>query len=319
NGEFLLQGPTSNAPPGTLSLFEIDAGDYTSVTNLEVGTLSLWSSQGGDMELSIYNGTVEAKILKMVAWGYEGTINMGNGTLHALSNDNAYAQFNMLADGTGDIIIDSVETNMAALLLDFESGNEGSFTFGDKAGGPAGGLWEGLVGNGNVSIDGVPTTSLLAYQITTIGDSTKISLPGPLGPLESYLVWMGSFGLTDTNTTAAMTADPDGDGVANLSEYAMLGDPIDPNVQGTTPEAIITNVGGTNYFACAHYERTNKDDMGLSYAVERNVDLVTGTWTNDAVYPYGAGAYNADFNVATNFTTMDEGKQFMRLRVEFQE
>ena len=112
---------------GITTVYEINdpRTDYAAYTNLAAGTLSLWSQFGEKIELSILSGHVEADVLKLATWGHEGTINMGNGILHAGSNNFANAKFKMLAGGTGVITIDSVEADMGGLRLNFETGNLG--------------------------------------------------------------------------------------------------------------------------------------------------------------------------------------------------
>lgn len=322
--DFAMRGGSDGS--GITTLFEINALDYTSVTNLDVGSLTLWSQHGEDMELSIFRGTVEvATNLNLVSGGH-GTINMGSGLLHAPVWSGSDANVNMLDGGDGEIVVDDMNGIGADdLYVNFESGNKGSFTFGAYSNGvSAGGTWEWMVNNGHVSLDGVPTTSVVAFQITTDGDSSTISLPGPLGKLESYLVWAGGFGLTDTNTTAAMTADPDGDGVPNLSEYGMLGDPTNKNDRGTTPTSVIVNLGGDNYFVQVHYERTDSFKKGLSYYAERSSGhnlIVAPAWTNEGISYYGTESGSiAGFNGITNYVPMAGlDQQFLRLRVGFEE
>ncbi|MCF7817539.1 MAG: PEP-CTERM sorting domain-containing protein [Kiritimatiellales bacterium] len=111
---------------------------------------------------------------------------MRDGILHATSMTTGKSAINMMAGGTGDIVIDSLDTTLnAALYLNFETGNEGSFTFGQKTGGvSAGGTWQWLINNGQILIDGVVNTNLASYSITGAGLSSTIALipePATLG------------------------------------------------------------------------------------------------------------------------------------------
>lgn len=173
---------------GITTIYEIDDArtDYSTYTNALINTqLVMWSQYGEKMELSLLSGHLEVAALSLNAAG-KGTVNMGDGILHAASLINGKANVNMLAGGTGDIVIDLLDTSLAnGLYVNFETGNEGSFTFGQKTGGvSAGGTWQWLIGNGQVSIDGVVNTNLFSYAITGAGLSSTIAMipePATLG------------------------------------------------------------------------------------------------------------------------------------------
>lgn len=177
--EVALRGGTSGS--GITTVYEIeDSGNAgAGYANLTTGTLTMWSQSGEKMEMSILSGRVEVTAnLSLVSDG-NGTINMRDGLLHAVSGTTSDAQFNMLAGGTGNVTVDAIADN--AYNVNFETGNLGSFTLGSKNGGSAGGVWEWSIGNGNISIDGVTVTDAAQFSITSTGgnDTTMALIPEP--------------------------------------------------------------------------------------------------------------------------------------------
>ena len=146
--ETLFNGGSVSGVVGTVYEIDDPRTDYASYTNFAVGKMALWSQFGGEIEFSVLSGRVELKELRMAAWG-TGTINMGDGILHALTNTLNGTQFNMLSGGSGNIAIDGVSAADGIFNVNFESGSAGNFTIGSKEGGSAGGVWEWIIGNGS--------------------------------------------------------------------------------------------------------------------------------------------------------------------------
>jgi len=331
--ELAMRGGTTNGVTGDVGVtfIEIDAADYQSTTNFTIGKLTMWSRFGGDMTLNVLRGTVGAEHFEMYSGGH-GTVNLKDGVFHAGTwafNNNPAESYvsdttvNMLAGGSGNFVIDNMNGLSATngLILNFESDNAGGFTLGQFTNDvSAAGQWEDMVAAGRVLIDGVPTASLLAYDIINDGNSSTISLPGPMSPMETYMVWASTFGLSDTNTTAAMTADPDGDFADNLAEYSMGGNPTNSSERGYVPVTATVEVESVNYFTYVHYERADKADVGLSYSKEQSASLEFPAWSTSGVFLLGSGASEyTGYNAITNFIGTTDAKHFMRLRVEFQD
>jgi len=296
-GEFPLRGGSLGS--GITTVYEINdpRTDYASYTNLTAGMLSLWSQFGEKIELSILSGHVEANVLKLVTWGHEGTINMGNGILHAGSNNFANAKFNMLAGGTGVITIDSVEADMGGLRLNFEPGSQGSFTFGDKAGGTAAGFWEELVISAKISIDGVAETDPAKFDITGIGNSATIALPAVPSPAERYEAWAGGQGLVITN----MMADPDVDGMDNLTEYALGGNPNIDDAAILLPAYTLKEGGEPSVVQYIYNRRRDAVERGLNYAIIVKTDLIKDQWLSyGTFFETGSAVIDSDFEAVTN-------------------
>ena len=104
-----------------------------------------------------------------------------------------------------------------------------------------------------------------------------------------------NFGSYTSNTSAADSADPDGDGLSNLMEYA-LG--LDPNSSGVMPAVLALNGANLEY---SYTRSTAAKDNGTTYQIEWSDTLAAGSWSTETVkasVPKGNG-----------------GKRFLRLRV----
>ncbi len=318
-GKMVMRGGTTN---GYATLYEIEdlRPDYESYTNLNVvSAIEAWSQYGQPIEFSLLSGHVEAGALGLVSKN-QTTFNLRDGIFNVGSAVNLKAHFNMLAGGTGAMTIDSLDTVVGEFYLNFETGNAGTFTFGslyETNSASAHISW--MVNNGHVSIDGVVDTNPLHYAISNEGLASTIALPGDQTPTERYVSWAAYYGLTDTNT-AAMTANPDGDGLDNLAEYGVGGNPNNGGDTGYAPVTEMTVEGGTNWFVFVHAERSDAAARGLSYGLERGSDLVDTNWVGSGIEAVGSGVLNAEFNTVTNRIEADsEAMQFIRLRVGFQE
>jgi len=129
--------------------------------------------------------------------------------------------------------------------------------------------------------------------------------------LTGYDGWAAGFtGFFDT----ALESNPDGDGLNNLLEYALNGDPT-AGGDDILPTSLTGMDGGTNWFYHVHTERT--DDGTLTYNVEIIENLVIGTWTNNSEIVYvGDSATVDNYKSVTNRTDTAEAAEFIRLQVE---
>ena len=102
-------------------------------------------------------------------------------------------------------------------------------------------------------------------------------------PLSSYATWkLAHFGVNATNSVVAGdNADPDGDGIPNILEYAFGSDPMTAN---TTHPLLGTAV--SNHFNLQFNRNTSATD--LTYSAAANFGF-PGIWSNLATYLPGTG------------------------------
>ena len=113
-----------------------------------------------------------------------------------------------------------------------------------------------------------------------------------------------------TLDTAIRIADSDGDGLNNLTEYALGGNSADPQDRGTLP-VLAKSAGGLAY---VHPQRS--DDSSLIYRVETATNLVSGIWTNAGYTITGTNVTGHTLDYVTNAVDTAAGVRFIRLNIE---
>jgi surface-anchored protein len=129
----------------------------------------------------------------------------------------------------------------------------------------------------------------VTFRVTgqRIGESTNI-IGGEVAwafeilPLRPWENWVSTNWLPATATNiAGAGADPDGDGIVNLLEYAFGNN---PNLAHHTnaPAVTFVNVGGTNYGALQYTHSTNATDLTFDVRASSALGGFTGNLINTA-------------------------------------
>ncbi len=167
-----------------------------------------------------------------------------------------------------------------------------------------------------------PAVAAITPTVTWTSDNAAAeSLTTGIGLAPSFAGWAAGLEATGEED------DPDHDGLANLLEYALGGDPAGSGslrLDGNPVAPRLSLAGGSATFS--HYERADKIQRGLSYRVEyaSAADLAAGHWS--ATPPpgitvvEGVGAPAPDGFVRRNHSWTAAGPAtFVRLRVELAE
>ena len=176
---------------------------------------------------------------------------------------------------------------------------------------------------------GVQQWSTAAFESVSAEFTTGASFDGPVvvtlrnespsgdltvdyGKLEivkvsGFTSWAEDYGLTGAD--AAATYDVEPDGLNNLAEYALGGNPTIADAASVLP--VFQAVGSHFYFT--HTERS--DDSSLSYTVQLNSNLVSGIWTTNGVEFVEETGVVDDLKTVTHRTDIDS-VEFMRLKIE---
>lgn len=341
DGGFSIRGPSSVSNSCQYIIDDSDT-DYASYTNLLVsGALTFWSQNELPMSLEILSGHVDAGSITAISGlvasnkPSQAVIKMKDGMMQVgtlaggTGPDRGWFEVNldMLAGGSGEMVFDALDCTLFDgylndnFAINFDRGNTGSITFGSKltSGGTisALGIWQAMIDNEQVSIDGVVETNASMFTITQIGQGSILKLDdgSTQTPTEAYSSWIDGFDVADPS----MTADSDSDGLSNLSEYALLGDPSDPASQGQSAEISVVDESGTNWFYYVHFERTDKSSVGLTYTPEQTSVLGAG-WSVAGIDPVDSGAGPAGFNAVTSKVSMAaDDQKFLHVKIELSE
>ena len=118
-----------------------------------------------------------------------------------------------------------------------------------------------------------------------------------------------NFGSYDSLASAADSADPDGDGLNNLLEYA-LG--LNPNASGTLPASLVLNGANLEY---TYTRSTGARENGITYQVEWSESLAVGSWSTETVNQQITSSQGALETVKASVPKGNGGKRFLRLKV----
>ena len=133
-------------------------------------------------------------------------------------------------------------------------------------------------------------------------------------PEGGYAGWAGQWG--GTNVIGSGSVDFDEDGLSNIYEYGLDGNPADELDQGTLPEYTVLNAGGTNVFSYIHPQRFDSEGE-LAYSLALAADLVVGDWVTNAGYTVtGTNVTSETLNFVTNTIPMEEARKYIRLIIE---
>jgi len=129
----------------------------------------------------------------------------------------------------------------------------------------------------------------------TVSTTGKVSFvsEGGAPPLSSFQTWANTFPALDTEAKRLPSADPDGDGLTNLMEFTLNGNP------GVADGAIRPAVANTTNDMVFNFNRRDEVLTGYTLRVQYGSDL-TG-WT-DAVVPATSGSSGS-----TTVTVTDNG------------
>ena len=158
------------------------------------------------------------------------------------------------------------------------------------------------------------STATFSWSVIAVSGFEVLQLT-VLEAKSSFELWTEDYGLTGTD--AAATNDYDADGLSNLYEFGLGGDPTNSADRGISPTYGLVEDAGTwmNYI----YPKQSDVNSGLNYYLELTDDLIYESWTNSGYSVVGTGTINSDFDAVTNRISADtKDEQFIRLIIEEQ-
>jgi len=121
---------------------------------------------------------------------------------------------------------------------------------------------------------------------------------------------------TDYDLQQGADGDDDNDGLSNLYEYGLGGNPTNGFVDANLPTYSVMDVAGSNALVYV-YARQKTYGYDMNYHLELTDDLVSPAWTNAGytVLPL-QGEINADFESVTNQIPIVDDQEYIRLVIE---
>ncbi|WP_162025857.1 MULTISPECIES: LamG domain-containing protein [unclassified Lentimonas] len=125
-----------------------------------------------------------------------------------------------------------------------------------------------------------------------------------------FTAWAASHGLDGDDTQS----DSDSDGIINLMEYALGGDPTNHDAGGISPKHYSVEEDGATYFYFVHNERM--DDPSLVYQVVSSSKLVPGTlWETNNIEVVEPSPVVNGIKTVTSRVEMASESMFLKLKV----
>ena len=126
-----------------------------------------------------------------------------------------------------------------------------------------------------------------------------------------YIGWANGWGVD----IGVETNDYDGDGLSNIYEYGLGGDPTDSLNRGTLPEFGFMDIQGTNGLVYI-YPQLTEEQSGLNYRLELCSNLLSGIWLDSGYAVWGTNATGGDLDFVTNVISTLGSQNFIRLIIE---
>jgi hypothetical protein len=271
-------GYLNSLPAGKIGVFQFNLGVDSTAIN------------PGD-NAGALNGTNEALVYTF------STSNLSTGRLFLTSFNFA----NYLASASTDFVIYDSAGNQ--VTVQYWNQNYSSSTYGGIAYNS-----EFLIQNGYKIVVGTGasnTNSSWRASSPQLDIVTGATVPPDL-TLAQYVYWAASYG--GTALIGSPTNDYDGDGLANLMEYALGGNPTNNLDTGTAPTLIYTN--GTLLFI---YSK-RCDNANLIYSIQSSTNLTN--WANASYTVTGTNVTGGILNYITNAIATNGLPTYYRLTVQ---
>jgi hypothetical protein len=129
--------------------------------------------------------------------------------------------------------------------------------------------------------------------------------------MTAYDTWGLAYGLGE-----GPDGDDDDDGLSNLYEFGLGGNPTNPADLGHVPTHGLTEQGGSNVLEYV-YARQTDANSGLDYYLQLGSDLVFTNWANSGYTEVPEnGDLGGGFEAVTNRVPTADSKKFIRLIIE---
>jgi hypothetical protein len=158
------------------------------------------------------------------------------------------------------------------------------------------------------------------YQASVVlASNDTLTVMVDLPPSEAiYGDWVDQYPTLGSATN--LLDDPDGDGVCNLQEYAVGGDPANGADQGTAVSSALEQKNGVVWFEFVYPRRKDFRNRGLDYSFEEAFDLTSNSWSDATETITGVSDLDTEFDWVSNRVSVStsSNQDFIRLRIKME-
>lgn len=261
----------------------------------EFVTISIDAGAGSSFRAGGWTGVT------MQPWGGGGNVSVGD-----TGSNNEWVN-----TGTDSSTSDSSAPNTVTITYAYDSG-AWTIETSDLPGFASGTITAGLAMRELKFWDDGSDGSAIEYDSITVDIDTYLGIT-PYIPSSGYVGWAYSHGLT-----AGRYGDPDGDGLENLGEYALSGDPTNLTDRGYEPIVSIVEAAGADWLHYIYPKNVGATD-DVEFSLELNDNLASNNWVSTGYTMEGteSDGFATGFDAVTNqISTEIKQSQFVRLRVD---
>ncbi|MDF7807413.1 hypothetical protein P4E94_08185 [Pontiellaceae bacterium B12219] len=308
NGLLIMNGGSLTTIGSPLNIGHTDSSGTLQMNSGSVtvdGSITLGAASRSFGQINLSGGSITANQLAIgVAESSSGECNLLNGELQILGTSDASFQ---LANGT--VLLEKAllqwgNPNVTEAITNMAASGRLSWTNGLAAGTYSTNGYDGRIVNDTATLywDNLDNGSQFGQSVIWVEQLPEATL---------YDRWLAEFELS--GSSAALLADPDADGLDNLTEYALGGNPTHSNDAAILP-----------YFAVDEYEyvyrrRSDAAVRGLNYYLETSTNLVAGGWTTNGTVTVGISESADGFGHVTNYVfAADLPALFVSLRIRIE-
>ncbi len=163
--------------------------------------------------------------------------------------------------------------------------------------------WVGGFWNGSPLT--VPQWNIMFYE-----DAGGKPTGGPTDPTDTAVA---VYHLSGDDVLPETDVEPDG--LNNLMEYALGGNPTNDDAAAVSPKTYTADDGGTDYFY--HVSDQRDGDASLTFTLGSEIALTgTPTWDTNDVSFVGESMATNDYKTVTNRTEATPSAKFIKLEVQ---
>ncbi len=332
DGRLDMHGGTLQATNSFMNIGHTDSSGLLSISNGAVhvsGSISVGSGSRSHGQINQWGGTIDANRLiigePISASGtlnlYDGVLTLTNlligsggtaqcnlygGELRILGQDHAAIQISGGGINLQQTVIQWANSNLTDWVTNSVNAGSIGYSNGFAPGTYSANGYDGhlILGDHALYWDNLDNGSQFSHSAIWVEQLAEES---------PYETWVAGYNLIDSD----LAADPDSDGLDNLAEYGLGGNPTNANDVGIIPTLGIGDIGGTIGIDYVYRRRSDAPARGLDYFLELNTKLNGGVWTNDGYEVVDASASDAGFQTVTNrISTEPFTALFIRLRIK---